>query len=244
MHVHSGQIMTDSDRPPQRPKETNQTSLEIGCAPGKWMVFLAERIGYEVHGLEYLASAAETTRKNLAQCGVYGVVRSADFLSYESDERFDLVMSLGFIEHFENYEDIFLKHLKLVREGGVLVLGLPRFRGVNYLIQAMIDPYMECPYLSSHFLPVMELNPFMKLADKHSLQKVFVGYVGGFERALFPTNEVTNGAMKLFVRMAIKLCAMFFGNFDSSLTSSYQIVILRKPQESEPRFKQASPQGA
>lgn len=209
-------------------KSSDQTSLEIGCAPGKWMVFAAEHLGYKSHGVEYLPRAAEITRKNLKECSVDGEVITADFFDYKSDKKFDLVMSYGFIEHFENYEDVFIKHLELVKENGFLVLGLPRFRGINYFVQSMIDPYMERPYLGSHVLPLMELKPFVDLAEKYKLKKITIDYIGGFEPSLFPIGEIKNKFLKLFVRVVVKLSSMLFGRFNSAFSSSYQIIILQK----------------
>lgn len=209
-------------------KSPEQTSLEVGCAPGKWMVFAAEKLGYKSHGVEYVARAADITRKNLEVCNVSGEVITADFFDYRPEQKFDLVMSYGFIEHFENYEEVFKKHLALVKENGFLVLGLPRFRGLNYFVQSIIDPFMERPYLGSHVLPLMELRPFVELADKYNLKKIEIGYIGGFEPSLFPIGEVTNIAKKFFVRVVVKLGSIFFGSYNSALTSSYQIIILQK----------------
>jgi 2-polyprenyl-3-methyl-5-hydroxy-6-metoxy-1,4-benzoquinol methylase len=211
-------------------KATNpaQTSLEIGCAPGKWMVFAAEKLGYHSFGVEYLPKAAETTRKNLKECGVSGEVVTADFFQYKPEQQFDLVMSYGFIEHFEDYESVFKKHLDLVKPGGHLVLGLPRFRGLNYIVQSLIDPHMERPYLKSHVLPLMELKPFEDMTKKFQMKKIFIGFLGGFEPSLFPVGEVKNPMTKFVVRVLVKLSTIFFGNYNSAFTSSYQLIILKK----------------
>ena len=43
--------------------------------------------------------------------------------------KFDLVYSFGFIEHFINWEDVFSKHARLVNNGGVLIITTPNFSG-------------------------------------------------------------------------------------------------------------------
>jgi cyclopropane fatty-acyl-phospholipid synthase-like methyltransferase len=209
-------------------QSSGKKSLEIGCAPGKWMVFAAEHLGYHSSGVEYLPKAAETTRKNLIQCNVDGEVITADFFEYKPERKFDLVMSYGFIEHFDNYEDVFRRHLDLVNDNGFLVLGLPRFRGLNYLVQSLIDPSMERPYLRSHVLPLMELKPFAKLAEKYKLKKIAIDYIGGFEPSLFPIGEIKNPVVKFITRVIVKLSSLLFGKINSRYTSSYQIIILQK----------------
>ena len=120
----------------------SKKAMEIGCAPGKWMLFLLEKSGYMVHGCEYLKSGAEKTRQNFEYFRVaekkYRVFQG-DFFTLELERDYDLVLSLGFVEHFVDFRGVMEKHLALLKSGGLLIVGLPRFIGVNWLIQAIID---------------------------------------------------------------------------------------------------------
>ena len=90
------------------PRNSSFKAIEIGCAPGKWLIFLHERFGYEIEGCEYLNSAYKQTINNLEMCGVRNYkIYNYDFFSDSSFlPKYDIVISLGFIEDE-------LKHLSI-----------------------------------------------------------------------------------------------------------------------------------
>jgi SAM-dependent methyltransferase len=151
-----------------------ESVLEIGCAPAKWLVHLAERYGARVQGVEYSPKGADISRANLAACGVEGTIHTADFFSFES-EPFDMVVSLGFIEHFDDTADVFARHVQLLRPEGRLIIGVPNFRGLNGLLQRLGD----APYLNLHNRGAMDAWRYRDLARRHGLQEDFLGYIGG-----------------------------------------------------------------
>lgn len=51
----------------------------------------------------------------------------ADFFSWETDRRFNVVTSLGFIEHFKNPRECIRRHWNLMADGGYMDVGLPIF---------------------------------------------------------------------------------------------------------------------
>ena len=88
--------------------ENRKIALEIGCAPGKWMIFLNDELHYSAEGCEYLESAVKITRQNLEMNNIHNaIIYQGDFLSYDfGKNQYDVVISLGFIEHFTNPEFI------------------------------------------------------------------------------------------------------------------------------------------
>jgi SAM-dependent methyltransferase len=151
--------------------------LELGCAPGRWLVWYAERFGADVEGVEYTPFGADQTRANLAACGVEGTVHEVDFWDFEPAERYDVVLSLGFIEHFGNVEGAFRRHVDLVAPGGRLVLTVPNFQGVNRRLAKFCDP----DWLALHNLDAIGDRPYLGRAERAGVQVRSMRYVGGFD---------------------------------------------------------------
>lgn len=209
----------------------DKTVLEIGCAPGRWLVFFSKELGYLVNGCEYLPIAAEKTIENLKLNNISvekNHIITADFLKHSISEKYNAVLSLGFIEHFDNYEEIFVKHLDLLDTDGYLILGMPNFKGINYIIQLVVDFYLEKPMLKNHHLKIMNLKVLRKLAEENKLKQIFLNYIGGFEPALFDAKPIKNILLRKMVRVFIKLSTLFFGNLNNPITGSYILGIFKK----------------
>lgn len=159
------------------PARPGDRLLELGCAPGRWMVWYAERFGAAVEGVEYTQFGAEQTRANLAACGVGGAVHQVDFWDFEPPVRYDLVLSLGFIEHFLDLEGAFRRHVDLLAPGGRLVLSVPNFQGVNRLLARFCDS----DWLALHNLEAMGHRPYLGRAERAGVRPLSMRYVGGFD---------------------------------------------------------------
>jgi SAM-dependent methyltransferase len=196
--------------------------IEIGCAPAKWLVHLAERYGGRVEGIEYTEKGAAFSRANLDACGVQGTIHHADFFTFEPREH-DLVLSLGFIEHFDDLEGVFARHVSFVAPGGRLVLGVPNFRGLNRLLQRWSDP----AYLALHNLRAMDPILWRKLAGEHGLEATTVRHIGGPDpvivrlRGRLPTGAAMVEARFRRLRIADRLNHPWF--------SSYLFMVFARP---------------
>ena len=153
-----------------------QTVLEAGCAPGKWLVFYADHFGARVEGIEYSEQGAQLSRANLQACGVAGTIHTADFFDGPAHP-VDLVLSLGFIEQFDDIDAAFARHVEFVGPGGKLVVGVPNYRGVNGLVQRWADP----DHLALHNVDAMRPAWYRSMAERHGLRLVHLGHLGGFD---------------------------------------------------------------
>lgn len=171
--------------------------LDIGCAPGKWMALLSRECGLRPSGIEYSDAGYAATARNLDMLGVeYGRLWKGDFLSVAPDRTFDVVLSLGFIEHFTDPDAVIDRHLEWLKPGGVLILGVPNFRGIYRRIQAVLDASV----LEKHNLGVMSLEYFREIALRFALSPEFLGYIGSFEPLLPIPREQGNTAGQTVVK--------------------------------------------
>jgi len=160
--------------------------VEVGCAPGRWLSFCAREYGLEVTGFESSPTGVAKTRENFAAQGVSGDVLAQDFLTAElPQEAFDLVLSLGFIEHFDDPSEVVARHARLLRPGGVLVLEVPNLRGTNLALLR----WTSSPLLAHHNLDVMAPDELDRLARSADLERLEVGYFGGFEPSFVDMSE-------------------------------------------------------
>lgn len=211
------------------PKKSDMSAPEIGCAPGKWLGLLSKDLGCNVTGIEYVQVAAEKTIENLKLQNINNFkIITADFFNHPFESTFDIVISLGFIEHFDNFEKVLEDQLKLVSPNGFLIVGIPRFIGINYFFQKCLDRFIKNKLLPSHNLKTMNLEVFEIFGQAHKLKIVCNKFIGGFEPGLFPVAEVSNFTMRVIFKIILRVFNLLFGKIDSYFTSSYQMAIYKK----------------
>jgi 2-polyprenyl-3-methyl-5-hydroxy-6-metoxy-1,4-benzoquinol methylase len=126
--------------------------LEIGCAPGKMLAWVASELRADVSGLDYSARGLATARTLFQALGLTGDLRCEDLQQTTFAEgTFDVVYSAGLIEHFADPREIVNEHLRLVRPGGTAVITVPNYGGLYGSLQR----YFDAENLSIHNLDIM-----------------------------------------------------------------------------------------
>lgn len=207
--------------------------LEIGGAPGQYLAYFHRQFGYKIHCLDYSANGCEKTALNFKLLNIPGTVHQADiFLVNDGLPEFDIVFSMGFIEHFSNLDEVVGQHLKYLKPGGILMLGIPNLLGINKLFLKMLAPRM----LARHNLNTMDIKCWKGFEDQFGLETIFKSYIGGFEPATFLVREkktAINAVLFLKARVLNKIFHRHFSflrNFNSRLLSGYALGIYRKPR--------------
>lgn len=174
--------------PQHLPPQPGLKVIEIGSAPGYHLLQLHQRFGYDPYGVEYAESGVARNRELFAANGLDPAqVIHADFFASDFHQRyrgfFDLVMSRGFIEHFDHPQDVVKRHADLLKAGGYLVVSIPNKRGVNRPLAAFFNRRS----LAMHNLDIMRLAAFRQLFDLASLRTLYCGYYGVFSFSQFNT---------------------------------------------------------
>jgi SAM-dependent methyltransferase len=172
--------------PAYLPGAEGSSVIEIGSAPGKHLVKMRDRLGCETWGLEYSPEGAAANREAFKAAGIDpGRVIEADLFDDEALEiyagRFDIVISRGFIEHFDDPSEAIRRHLRFLRPGGRLVVSIPNMRGANYL-QALLFNRRLIPI---HNREIMRMKDFRALFDLEGLETVFCDYYGTAKADIF-----------------------------------------------------------
>jgi SAM-dependent methyltransferase len=164
-------------------------AVEIGSAPGTFLVELARRFSVDPYGIEYAAAGVEVNRQLFKRHGVPAdhVIHDdffSDRLHARYRENFDIVVSRGFIEHLDDPRGAIERHVNLLKPGGTLIVQIPNLRGLNYGIQRVLDRRL----LDLHNLSIMDRGAFRALFDVARLEERFCGYYGAFTFNLFNVN--------------------------------------------------------
>jgi 2-polyprenyl-3-methyl-5-hydroxy-6-metoxy-1,4-benzoquinol methylase len=123
-------------------KETeNNRLLEIGCARSVWLPYFAKEFGFRVYGIDYSKTGCQQALQLLANEGVEGKIVCADFFSPPESmiEGFDVVVSFGVLEHFENTEGCIFAFSRYLKHKGMLIVNIPNMSGLIGRIQKFVN---------------------------------------------------------------------------------------------------------
>ncbi|QDT63291.1 class I SAM-dependent methyltransferase [Calycomorphotria hydatis] len=124
------------------PRHNDWRFLEIGCCPGRYLYYFHHTYGYQVTGIEYVEDAAEQTRLALQETETPARVITADLFEYAApeNERYDVVLSVGFVEHFHDISEPIKKHWELLAPDGLLVIWVPNHQGLCGWLLKRLQP--------------------------------------------------------------------------------------------------------
>jgi 2-polyprenyl-3-methyl-5-hydroxy-6-metoxy-1,4-benzoquinol methylase len=155
--------------------------LEIGCGRSPWLPYLARTIGCEVVGLELEPHAAELARANLAGAHVEGTILCRDafdaHLNADLSGHFDLVFSLGVVEHLPNVTEQLRVLAGYLKPGGRLLTLVPNLQGMNWAIQKLASQRV----LDAHVIYTREtLRAVHEEAGFRNLAADYLGFWNSF----------------------------------------------------------------
>lgn len=138
--------------------------LEIGCAPGKRLAWVAKSLNTRAAGLDYSPVGAHWSREVARATGASCDIREEDvFATTFPEGSFDAVYSAGVIEHFDDPTEIVSRHVRLARPGGLAIITIPRFSGWMRWLQERCDPQN----LAIHNLRIMTPDALRALAPSN-----------------------------------------------------------------------------
>jgi SAM-dependent methyltransferase len=115
--------------------------LEVGCGRSTWLPYFAREFGLAVDGIDYSDLGARQAARILESEGVQGEIVCADFFSPPPGMRlsYDIVWSLGVVEHFADTSLALSALAEFLKPGGLLLTVIPNLAGVLGPIQKLIN---------------------------------------------------------------------------------------------------------
>ncbi|MEG3617220.1 class I SAM-dependent methyltransferase [Magnetovibrio sp. PR-2] len=114
--------VVDRFAPKPQPGGSLMRVLDGGCGLGEWCLLLKD-MGFEPHGLDISTPTVEALTQEFPDMHfVRDDIRNTSF----ADNHFDLYISWGTFEHFENgLQDCFAEALRVIKPGGKLIITVP-----------------------------------------------------------------------------------------------------------------------
>lgn len=204
-----------------------KTAIELGGFPGYYAVFLKKYLKLDVTLLDYFVH--EPITHQLLQANGLGKddihIIETDLFNYEPAQRYDLVLSCGLIEHFNDTEDIIRRHISFLNPGGTLFITLPNFKAVNGWFQKNFDK----ENYDKHNINCMDPQLLKQIVENAGLKVLKANYFGKFSIWLENEKE-KSAAVRIFKKtswLAGKVFTKIFP-FDSRQLSPYIVIEAQK----------------
>jgi SAM-dependent methyltransferase len=205
-----------------------KTAIELGGFPGYYAVFLRKYFGLDVTLLDYFIHQPVTDalleKNDLKRDDIH--IIETDLFNYTPVQQYDLVLSCGLIEHFNDTADIIKRHIEFVKPGGTLFITLPNFRALNGWFQKSFDR----ENYDKHNISSMDPALLKSICEKQGLEVIQSKFYGHF--GLWLENEQQRSTAVRLLKKAIWFSGKVFTKiipFNSRALSPYLILEARKP---------------
>jgi len=115
--------------------------IEAGCGASRWLPYFHHSFNFEVAGVDYSAEGCAQAQGIAAKSGVEADIREADLFSPPEDLKgqFDVVFSIGLVEHFDDTADVISHLASMLKPGGRLITLVPNMYGLTGWLQRQLD---------------------------------------------------------------------------------------------------------
>jgi 2-polyprenyl-3-methyl-5-hydroxy-6-metoxy-1,4-benzoquinol methylase len=165
-----------------------KTLLEVGSGSSAWLPFLAQEYNLRVSGLDYSEIGCKICEENLKLLGVnYDEIICEDVFKWDSGKKYDIIISFGVIEHFENPGDILKIIRKHLNENGIIITIVPNLLGISGKLTRIFLPDV---YLIHKIISKDNLKQLHETAGYDCLKNDYTGF---FYPMIIPWSVKTNG---------------------------------------------------
>ncbi len=202
-----------------------KTIMEIGGYPGRYLAYLADKHNLIPTSLDYNSdkNKIEETFK-LFDIKEYDIIQT-DIFNHKIEQQYNIVISNGFIEHFENFEEVLDKHCLYLKPGGTLFVLIPNMKYYIHFYKYLVD-YKN---LKIHNLKCMKKSVFQEFGKRNQLETIQIEYFGGFP---FSVHQELNFFQKIIFQghriLSKKLLNPYFDRHPSKFFSSTLVAIYKK----------------
>lgn len=162
-------------------RDESHRLLEVGAGGSIWLPYFAREFGYEVYGIDYSEKGCKIAEKNLALSGVKGRIVCKDLFHIRDQWKgfFDVIISFGGVEHFNNPPEVIQLMKKCLRADGpgLIITCAPNTAGLLFLVQKYIDRKI---YNMHKVLSLDDLSECHRKAGMQIIMKRYIGFMDLF----------------------------------------------------------------
>lgn len=102
-----------------------------------------------------------------------------DFLAWQPDRQYDVVVSFGFVEHFIEYDKVIQKHIDVLKPGGYLIISVPYFSPFQMYARKLFYRAEHLDkILRAHNRKILNLAELKKQVTRYNnIQLLFANYI-------------------------------------------------------------------
>ena len=155
-----------------------KNAIELGGFPGYYATYLKKYQKLDTTLFDYYIHQElinQLLEKNGLKPGDINIIE-ADLFKYQPEKLYDMVLSFGLIEHFNDTKTIIETHLQFLKPGGVLFITLPNFKSVNGWVQRKFDK----ENYDKHNISSMDLQLLKDSCKQLGLKEIESYYHGRF----------------------------------------------------------------
>lgn len=150
--------------------------LEIGGFPGYFSIWFSKYCHCKASLLDIYIKR-DVVDSLIKVNGIESIETiEASIFDYEPEEKFDIVLSAGLIEHFDDLDAIISCHKRCLDIGGRLIVCVPNFLGLNGLLQRIVDQ----DNFKAHNLAAMDVTRMCEILAAQGFLHIAGSYYGGF----------------------------------------------------------------
>ena len=134
--------------------------IEIGCYPGRYLeIFWKKWI--EINGIDYTEKIDTMIHDfQKKQYKIWNFFK--EYFPFKWLKKYWLVCSFWFIEHFENYEEIIIEHIKIVEDWWYIMITVPNFK---YWFQNRFHKNFDKKNYSNHNIQSMNPDNWQRILE-------------------------------------------------------------------------------
>lgn len=167
--------------------------FEVGCGGSRWLPYFSREFGFSVSGLDYTDSGVASALAVCARQNVQAKIVKGDYERMDellSNQRFDVVGSFGFVEHFEDTARCLGFISQIVRPGGLIVTIIPNMAGITGWIYKLLKPSVY------EIHNPLNLSQLVAAHVDNELEVVFAEYLLATPGVIGKTRETDAGLLR------------------------------------------------